>query len=286
MFSGTTEDFLQSEFSKKYKGKIQLIFTSPPFPLNRKKKYGNLVGEEYSEWLSDFAVPFSNLLTPTGSIVMEVGNTWIPGRPVMSTLAIESLLQFIKKGNLHLCQQFICNNPARLPSPAQWVTIERIRVKDSFTHVWWMSKSERPKANNRNVLKEYSKSMKKLLESKKYNAGLRPSGHNIGERSFLNNNKGAIPSNVITIANTKSNDGYQEYCRKHDIPIHPARMQPELVKFFIKFLTSSSGRVFDPFAGSNTTGYAAEELNRKWISVEINKDYIKGSKGRFNGSLT
>lgn len=285
ILKGSLENFFASGLARKYYGKVQLIFTSPPFPLNRKKKYGNFTGQEYLTWLSDFAVAFEKLLKPDGSIVMEMGNSWVPGQPTMSTLAIESLLQFIKKGNLHLCQQFICNNPARLPSPAQWVTVERIRVKDSFTHVWWMAKSERPKANNREVLKEYSQSMKKLLESKKYNAGPRPSGHHIGKESFFKNNNGAIPSNVITLANTKSNDGYQEYCRKLDIPIHPARMQPELAKFFIKFLTSSRDLVFDPFAGSNTTGFAAENLKRRWLSVEINKDYIKGSRNRFKGAI-
>jgi len=282
MLRGSLESFFNSGLAKKYYGKIQLIFTSPPFPLNRKKKYGNLTGEEYLTWLSSFSTLFTKLLKPSGSIVMEVGNSWIPSQPVMSTLAMESLLSFVKKGSLFLCQQFICYNPARLPSPAQWVTVERIRVKDSFTHVWWMAKSESPKANNRNVLKEYSKSMKELLKKRKYNSGQRPSGHNIGKSSFLNNNKGAIPSNVITLANTNSNDGYQEYCRKHNIPIHPARMQLDLAKFFIKFLTSYREIVFDPFAGSNTTGFASELLKRRWLSVEINKDYVRGSKGRFN----
>lgn len=285
MIQGSLENFFESKLVKKYSGKVQLIFTSPPFPLNRKKKYGNLTGEEYLIWLSNFAVLFKKLLKPNGSIVMEVGNSWLPGQPVMSTLAIESLLKFIKEGDLHLCQQFICNNPARLPSPAQWVTVERIRVKDSFTHVWWMSKTERPKANNRRVLKEYSKSMKDLLRSQKYNSGERPSGHHIGKKSFLNNNKGAIPSNVITLANTRSNDSYQTYCRKHSLPMHPARMQIDLAKFFIKFLTSPGELVLDPFAGSNTTGFAAEELKRRWLAVEINYDYVRGSRGRFKGLI-
>ncbi len=42
----------------RYRGKVQLIFTSPPFPLNRKKQYGNHQGEAYIKWLSGFAVLF------------------------------------------------------------------------------------------------------------------------------------------------------------------------------------------------------------------------------------
>ena len=281
MVVGKAEQILQSRLFKRYKGRVQLIFTSPPFPLNRKKKYGNFQGEEYKEWLASFAPIFREFLSPDGSIVMELGNAWEPGRPVMSTLALEALLAFLKKGEFHLCQQFICQNPARLPGPAQWVTVERIRVKDSYTHVWWMSPCERPKADNRQVLKGYSEAMLKLLESKRYNAGKRPSEHHIGTKSFLNNNDGAIPPNVLTFTNTAASDGYLNFCRENRLPIHPARMPAGLAEFFIKFLTSPRNLVLDPFAGSNITGYVAERLKRRWISIEATKDYADGSAGRF-----
>lgn len=281
-FAGKIEGVIKSPFFvEKYKGKIDLIFTSPPFPLNRKKRYGNLQGQEYLKWITGLADQFKECIKPEGSIVIEVGNSWVKGEPTMSTLALESLLAFKNAGGLYLCQQFIWNNPARLPSPAQWVNIERIRVKDAFTHIWWMSPTPRPKANNRNVLTEYSSAMKKLLENQKYNSGERPSEHNIGEKSFLKNNKGAIPSNVITIANTKASSDYLNYCRENQITPHPARMPDELAEFFIKFLTEPGDLIFDPFAGSNTTGAVAEKLERKWLSVEVNEDYILGSKGRF-----
>ena len=77
---------------------------------------------------------------------MEVGNAWEPGRPVMSTLALRALLAFLDTGKLLLCQQFIYNNPARLPGPAQWVTVERIRVKDSYSHLWWMAANRSSKS--------------------------------------------------------------------------------------------------------------------------------------------
>lgn len=281
MYWGTVEQFLDSPYAKKYAGKVNLIFTSPPFPLNRKKKYGNKQGEEYINWLASFAEKFKSLLTPDGSIVMEMGNAWEPGKPVMSTLTLKALIEFTEAGKLHLCQQFICNNPARLPSPAQWVNVDRIRVKDSYTHVWWFASKDKPKANNRNVLIEYSDSMKQLLKTRKYNAGKRPSEFVIGEKSFLTNNDGAIPSNVLTIANTGSNDNYQQYCRSEDLPLHPARMPGKLAEFFIKFLTDENDLVLDPFGGSNTTGAVSEALGRRWIAIEPQRGYIKGSRARF-----
>ena len=280
-YEGTVEQVLKSEEFKKYKNKVNLVFTSPPFPLNRKKKYGNLQGQEYIKWFSELALLFKDYLTEDGSIVIELGNSWKPGKPLMSTLALKALLAFLEKGKYCLCQQFVWYNTAKLPSPAQWVNIERIRVKDSFTNIWWMSKTPYPKADNRKILKEYSRSMKNLLKSKKYNSGKRPSEHVIGDTSFLVNNNGAIPSNVLVSANTHSNTNYQNYCRDQNLIPHPARMPLDIPNFFINFLTEQGDLVLDPFGGSNTTGESAEKLNRRWISVETVQSYINGSKGRF-----
>lgn len=295
MLIGKIEDALGTRALSSLRGRANLIFTSPPFPLVRKKRYGNETGESYIRWLKDLAPQLCELLADDGSIVMEIGNSWEPGVPVMSTLGLEALLAFKKAGGLHLSQHIICHNPARLPSPAQWVNINRERLKDSFTHVWWMSKSEHPKADNRRVLLPYSSHMKGLLKSRKYNSGKRPSGHVISKRGFLTNHGGAIAPNVIDLdenalqlpasllkfSGTSSDAGYQQYCAKRGLEAHPARMQLGLAMFFIQFLTKPGDTVFDPFGGSNTSGYAAELLKRKWVSIEASPDYARGSKGRF-----
>lgn len=286
MLLGRSDHLLADGSLSRFEGKINLIFTSPPFPLNRKKRYGNETGDSYIRWLRAFGPLFKKMLTPDGSIVIEMGNSWEPGMPVMSTLALRALLEFQSLNGLHLCQEFIWQNPAKLPSPAQWVNVERIRVKDSFTKLWWMSPNRKPKANNHRVLQEYSKAMKDLLKKGSYNSGKRPSEHDISETAFLRNNGGAIPSNVLTFANTHSSDAYQTFCRENKIQLHPARMPSELAKFFIKFLTEPGDIVLDPFGGSNTTGAAAEELDRFWISIEASQDYINGSRGRFVNRIT
>jgi site-specific DNA-methyltransferase (cytosine-N4-specific) len=281
MYHGTIEKYLSSAAAKKIAGKVKLIFTSPPYPLNRKKKYGNLTGRKYVAWLSGLALSLRRLLTRNGSIVIELGNSWEPGKPTMSTLSLEAMLRFKRVGGLELCQQFICYNPARLPSPAQWVNVERCRVKDAFTHVWWFARTERPDASNKRVLQPYSSSMLSLLKTRKYNAGKRPSEHLIGSESFLNDHGGAIPSNVLTFANTLAGDSYLRYCKSKKLQPHPARMPTGLAEFFIKFLTRPHNLVFDPFGGSNVTGATAQRLERNWIAIESNVAYIKSSMGRF-----
>src|SRR5439155_16531672 len=233
----------------RWRGRVQLVFTSPPFPLCREKRYGNLRGEAYTEWLASFARPLADLLTPNGSIVIELGNGWETGRPTVSTAGIKSLLAFQEAAKLHLCQEFICYNPARLPTPAEWVTVRRVRVKDSFTRVWWLSPTPHPKADNRRVLTDYSASMRRLLQRGTYNGGRRPSEHQVGHESFLADNGGAIPPNVLVppaaiepdavlvVSNTGSNSRYHRACREARLRGHPARMPEGIAEFFIRFLT-------------------------------------------------
>lgn len=306
MFCGPSEKVLRSRRLKELHGKVQLVFTSPPFPLNTKKRYGNLQGEEYIDWFASFAPLLKKFLTSDGSIVIEVGNAWEPGRPVMSTTVLRALLAFLEKGRLHLCQEFVWYNSARLPSPVEWVNRERIRVKDAFTRIWWMSPTDRPKADNKRVLKEYSPSMKRLIETGKYNAGRRPSEHYVGKNGFKTDNNGAIPPNVgdvdgipaidriitpkdfeeatnfLKAANTMSRDSYREFCLDHGARIHPARMPKSLVEFFLRFLTDEDDLVLDPFGGSNTTGATAEQMRRRWASVEAEWEYAVHSIGRFD----
>lgn len=303
LYLAQIEQFLESPSGRKLRGKVNLLLTSPPFPLNKKKRYGNKQGEEYLKWLSSLASPFAKLLAPRGSIVIEIGNAWEPDRPVQSLLPLQSLLAFVSEpeARLRLCQQFICYNPSRLPSPAQWVTIERVRMTDSFTTVWWMSASDNPKADNRRVLRPYSESMKSLLERKSYNSGIRPSEHRIGKTSFLRRHTGSImpnvveldtpmdgrsvrlPENLLSIANTNSNDAFLRECRDRGIVPHPARMPLSLASLFVHFLTEPGDLVFDPFGGSNSTGFVAEQLGRRWIAVEADREYAKQSKLRFGG---
>lgn len=300
---GPSEELLAGRLGKSLRGKVQLVLTSPPFPLNHKKSYGNLTGEEYRAWFESLAEPLAQLLTPNGSIVIEIGNAWEPDRPAQSLLPLECLLAFTKnpRAKLRLCQEFICYNPARLPSPAQWVTLQRERATDSFTRVWWLSTSDHPKADNSRVLRPYSNSMRALLKRQSFNRKDRPSGHHISNDGFLRDNGGSIAHNVFEIepmspgrsvrlpnafalANTDA-DSFIHTCRERGITPHPARMPAGLAAFFIQFLTEPGDLVLDPFAGSNTTGYVAEVLRRRWLAIDADASYAKQSKIRFEDSL-
>ena len=258
---------------------VNLIMTSPPFGLVRKKDYGNADADEYLDWFKPFAEQFNRILKDDGSLVIDIGGTWIPGQPTRSLYHYELMIMLCREFGFHLAQDFFWWNPSKLPTPAEWVNIRRVRVKDAINCIWWLSKTPWPKASNKRVLLPYSDSMKGLLKNG-YKAKKRPSGHDISDK-FSNNNGAAIPPNLIAIANTESNSSYMLKCKENNIKPHPARFPADLPEFFIRMLTDPDDFVLDPFGGSCVIGEVAERLDRKWACVELDKDYCKGGKLRF-----
>lgn len=183
---------------------IDLVVTSPPFALQRKKAYGNKSPEEYVGWFLDFAEKVYEALAEDGSLVIDIGGGWQKGKPLRSHYHFKLLSALTDDNGLladrfgetfNLAQDFYWYNPAKLPTPAQWVTIERIRVKDAVNHVWWLSKSDaREKPDNRRVLKEYSDAQKRLIE-KGHDSQSRPSEHELSDTFDEPAENGAIRPN-------------------------------------------------------------------------------------------
>lgn len=261
---------------------VDLIVTSPPFALQRPKEYGNEDQASYVAWFQAFADEFWRVLSPSGSLVLDLGGAWESGSPIKSLYAFELLISLCRRprSRFHLAQDFYWFNPARLPSPAQWVTVKRVRAKDSINYLWWLSKTQSPKADNARVVTEYTDSMKRLIETGTYNRGRRPSGHVIRE-GFTTDRGGAIPPNMLAVPNTGNDRDYLQACKEAGCKPHPARFPAEIPRFFVEMLTEPGDLVVDPFAGSNMSGQVAETLDRRWVSIDVDKEYVVGSASRF-----
>lgn len=262
---------------------VDLIVTSPPFGLVRQKSYGNEAADEYLDWFRPFAEGFLRVLKPTGSVAIDIGGTWNRREPTRSLYHYELLIMLCKEYGFHLALEHFWWNPAKLPTPAEWVNIRRLRVKDAVNCIWWLSPTPWPKASNRRVLSPYSGRMENLLENG-YDAKMRPSGHDISHK-FAVNNGGAVPPNLIAAANTESNSRYQSYCKENKIPIHPARFPYQVPEYFIRMCTDPGDLVVDPFGGSCMTGEVCERLGRRWACGELDEVYLQGAKGRFPETL-
>ena len=124
--------------------------------------------------------------------------------------------------------------------------------------------------------------MRKLLENpdKFYTPKRRPSGHDISQ-GFGKPLWGAIPPNLLQIANTDSNSGYLNACRTLGTKSHPSRFPVKLPEFFIRFLTEPGDLVVDIFSRSNATGQSAESEGRFWVSFDTEIEYVATSAFRF-----
>lgn len=277
-YLGDSLDLLKSISDKS----INLVVTSPPFALQRQKEYGNVNQGEYVDWLMLFTDEIKRILKDSGSFVIDLGGAYRKGRPVRSLYNYRFLIRLCDEQDWKLAEEFFWFNTSKLPSPIEWVNKRKIRVKDSVNTVWWLSKTDFPKADVTKVLTPYSERMKLLLKNseKFYLPKKRPSGHDISDR-FNEDKGGAIPPNILQIPNTESNSKYLQCCKIVGVKPHPARFPQKLPEFFIKFLTDPGDIVLDIFAGSNTTGAAAENMSRRWVSFEVDQTYVSTSVFRF-----
>lgn len=257
---------------------VDLIITSPPYALHFKKEYGNVDQDRYVNWLLSFAPDVRRILKPSGSFVLNIGGSWTPGKPTRSLCHLEVAVRMVREQSFHLAQEFYWYNPAKLPAPAEWVNVRKIRVKDSVECIWWFSREPFPKAHSREVLQPYSPDMLRLLR-RGYRAKLRPSGHNITAK--FTDRGGSIPGNLLSMGNNDANSHYFSRCEKTGVKPHPARFPPQLPAFFLRFLTDPGDLVLDPFAGSCTVGEVAENLGRRWIAIDREEEYLEGARFRF-----
>ncbi len=258
---------------------VNLVITSPPFALHFKKEYGNKDQGDYIPWFLEFAREVKRVLAQDGSFVIDLGGAYESGRPTRSLYHFKLLISLVENLSFYLAQEFYWYNPGKMPAPAEWVTVRRIRVKDSVNCQWWLSKTPNPKADNRKVLVPYSRDMERLIE-KGYRAKQRPSGHNITQK-WGRDQGGAICSNLIVQGNNDANGTYLKLCAQAGFKPHPARFPPQLPEFFIKFLTDEGDLVLDIFAGSNTTGAVCEQLRRRWLAFELEPRYLEAGRLRF-----
>jgi len=261
---------------------VNLVLTSPPFALLRKKEYGNRAQAEYVAWLAQFARQVQRVLKADGSFVLDLGGAYETGVPTRSFYNFRVAIHFCDVLGFHLAEDFYWFNPSKLPSPIEWVNKRKLRAKDAVNTVWWFGKTPWPKADVGKVLAPYSERMKKLLSDPDayYQPKIRPSGHDIG-KTFAKDNGGSIPSNLLQIPNSESNGSYLRGCQMVGVKGHPARFPAKLPEFFIRFLTAPGDLVVDIFAGSNTTGFVAEVEGRQWLSFDERLDYLAASSFRF-----
>lgn len=273
------------EMAKLFRNEIDLIVTSPPYLLGTDREYGN-IGTSEKEYVDNLVKAIEGwlpMLTSTASIVLNIGDSYVPGEGRLSLHKERMLIALEDRLGLHLVQKFQWWSPSK-PVNNWWATHARKHCINATEDFLWLSFDPKTvKANNRNVLVDYSDAWKKHIERAQAKSGIerkkRPSGNTYAP-SFDKDNGGAIPHNILLVSPEPANSDYVKYCKENNLPVHPARYHYSLPEFFVKYLTDAGDVVFDPYHGSGNTGFAAEKNDRYWIGSELVREYVQGSYGR------
>jgi site-specific DNA-methyltransferase (adenine-specific) len=254
-----------------YKGKVDLIVTSPPYADARRNHYDSIHPDRFKDWFLTFHQPFFDALKPEGSLVINIKDKIVDG--VRHRYVWHTIDALCEKGWFAI-DDYIWRKPN--PMPGFWPT----RLRDGWEYCFHLAKSKRPYMNQdaiRVPVGDWVTSrLAKLGENdlSRHNS-VNKSGFGrdlsrwVGKQTVLPPNV-LLPSetNVFSAALVGKNKG------------HPAVFPVDLPAFFIKMLSPEGGLVVDPFGGSGTTGIAALLLSRHCVLIDNNQVYCKVAKER------
>jgi len=242
---------------------VDLIVTSPPYADKRKNSYGGIHPDRYVQWFLPIAHELNRILKPSGTFVLNIKEGVSEGE--RETYVLELILEMKKQGWLWT-EEYIWHK--RNSYPGKWPN----RFRDSWEHCLQFNKQRKFSMYQENVmvpmgdwaktrLKNLSETDKRRDESK-VGSGF---GKNIS--NWLGR-KMAYPNNVLHLATESANKN------------HSAAFPLALPKWFIKLFTKPGDVVIDPFLGSGTAAVAAKQLGRRYIGIELLKEFCAQAEKR------
>jgi len=240
---------------------IDLIVTSPPYADARKKVYGGVHPDKYAQWLLDITIELKRVIKPSGSFILNIKERVVKGE--RHTYVLETILGMKKQG-WRWVEEYCWHK--KNCYPGKW----RNRFRDAWERCLHFTKSRDFKMNQEAVMvptgnwKE--KRLRKLSDTDKIRFESRSkSGFGKNISNWLGREL-AYPTNVLHMATVCSNKN------------HPAGFPEALPEWFIRLFTDPGDIVLDPFLGSGTTALAAKKNNRRYIGIEILKEYAEMSR--------
>ncbi len=268
-------------------GSLSLVMTSPPYPVVN-RAYGRFTVPEWLDWMSGLVGMWRDLLRDDGTIAVNLMDVLVPGSPMISPYVERFLLDAIDRHGLHLAGRMPWHSPTKLAN-LEWAVKRRVAMKNSVEHVLLFSKTPRPAWDTRRLPPEpYAErsAAQRASDLRRADARrrvVRPGGYQMDEGAFAKNGDGRIPSNLLVAGGVGGGGVYAKRCREAGISPHPARFPEALPRQVILLTTDVGDTVYDPMAGSNTTGKVALDLGRRFISSEPVLEYAAASRFRFDG---
>lgn len=261
---------------------LSLIMTSPPYPVVN-REYGRFSVPEWLDWMGGLVGLWRDLLREDGTLAVNLGDVFVPGTPTLSPYVERFTLDTLDRHGMHLASRLVWASNNKLPA-LEWCVRRGAVLRNAVEHVLLFSKSAMPSWDNRRVPREpyVHRSAAQIASDARRTNARRPGGYDINEAAFSRTGEGRIASNLIVSGGVGGGGIYAKRCREAGFPLHPARFPEEVPRRVIQLTTAPGQTVYDPMAGSNTTGKVALDLGRRFISSEPVLEYAQGSAFRFD----
>ncbi len=249
------------------KESVDLIITSPPYADKRSSTYGGIHPSKYVEWFLLRSAEFQRVLKPTGSFVLNIKEGVTEGEK--QTYVMELVIALRKQGWLWT-EEYIWHK--RNCFPGKWPN----RFRDAWEHCYHFTKQKKFSMYQDAVMVpvgDWSKSRLKNLSDtdKARDNSSTKSGFGKNVSNWVGRDM-VYPTNVIHLPTESANKN------------HSAAFPLGLPTWFIKLFSQEGNVVLDPFSGSGTTAVAAKTLGRKYLGVEISKEYCDIAEARLRES--
>ena len=237
---------------------INLIVTSPPYADNRKSTYGGVSPDEYVEWFLPISAELRRVLKDEGTFILNIKEKVVEGE--RHTYVLELILAMKRQGWLWT-EEYMWHK--RNSTPGKWSN----RFRDSWERCLQFNKQRKFKMFQESVMVPMGDWAKTRLNSLGENDKIRfnsqvGSGFGKNISKWVGREK-AYPTNVLHLATECGNKN------------HSAAFPKSLPSWFIKLFSEENDIVLDPFAGSGTTCIAAYELNRRFVGIELKREYFE-----------
>jgi len=268
---------------------ITLIVSTPPYPIQKARRYGGTSDTEaYIDFICRAIDPAVKALAPGGSLCLNVSNdVFEPGMPSRSLYIERLTLAIADRFGMSLMDRLIWHNPSKPPGPIAWSSKKRVQLNVAWEPVLWFTNDPtRITADNRRVLEAHTEAQLRLMKAggESRSADYGDGAYRIRPGAFGAPTDGRLPRNILTRAHRCADTSrYRRDAHRLGLPVHGAMQPLSIPDFLIRFLTKTGDLVVDPFDGTAKTGMAAERLGRRWIVVEKKLEYIRGAGERFNG---
>jgi len=242
---------------------IDLVITSPPY--DDLRDYTN--DEKWNfKLFQEIAKQLFRIMKPGGIVVWVVGDKVTNGNK--SLTSYRQALYFQEIG-FNIFDVIIYEKTGSGPP-------HKNRYFNTYEHMFVLSKGL-PKTIN--LLKDKEN---KWANSETYgNVTRREKDGTLTDKGKKTVNELGVRTNIWKYANGKG------FSTKDDVAYqHPAIFPEKLVQDHILSWSNEDDIILDPFGGSGTVAKVATQLKRRWISIEISKEYCALAKKRIKPYAT